>query len=421
MNAVAKLKIQYRKVDDLVPYARNAKVHGEKQVKQLAAAIEQFGFLVPVLVDGKAGIIAGHGRVLAAKSLELKEVPTIEVAHLTAEQKRAFILADNRLAESSEWDREKLAFELSFLNERGFNLSLTGFKESEISNYLAERAPAAEGENVTPEVEAVPVSVPGDVWQLGPHRLVCGDSTDPAVVELALAGGDAFLMVTDPPYGVKYDPAWRSAPAAAKALKHPRKGSVGRVKNDDVVDWAGALGLFKGDVAYVFQGDEQIVPCGRALDDMKFERRCLIVWNKPVMVVGRGNYHHKHESAWYAVRKGKPARWRGGRKQSTVWDIDSPRANGNADDGKTEHSTQKPVEAMRRPILNHTVKGDRVYDPFLGSGTTLMAAETTGRICIGIEIEPRYCDLIVRRWQAFTKKQALHAQTKEKFDDRTKP
>lgn len=235
----------------------------------------------------------------------------------------------------------------------------------------------------------------GDVWILGPHRLVCGDATDPADVAAALNGTVPHLMVTDPPYGVSYDPAWR-------AEKLPKGGAraLGVVANDDCADWRAAWMLFPGDVAYVWHGSLNGSVVQDSLRAAGFLARSQIIWDKGRLIISRGHYHWRHEPCWYAVRKGRTARWAGDRRQMTVWLIPHRRS-------ETGHGTQKPLEAMRRPILNHTVPGDRVYDPFVGSGTTIMAAEDTGRICHAIELDPAYVDVAVKRWEAMTGKEAI--------------
>ena len=378
------------RVAELVPYARNARTHSEAQVAQIAASIREFGFTNPVLVDGERGVIAGHGRLLAARKLGLAEVPTIELAHLTEAQKRAYVLADNRLALSAGWDDDLLRIELGDLRAEGFDLALTGFDPDEIGAFLAD-APGAglTDPDAVPEVPAEPVSRPGDAWALGRHRLVCGDSTDPQAVERALAGVRPHLMVTDPPYGVGYDPAWRNAaPGGGKTAR------TGKVLNDHRADWREAWALFPGDVAYVWHGALHAATVAASLEACGFGVRAQIVWAKERLVLGRGHYHWQHEPCWYAVR-GR-GHWAGDRKQTALWQIAS-----RAQDAETTHGTQKPVECMARPIRNNSAPGQAVYEPFSGSGTTLIAAEMEGRACHAVELSPAYVDVAVLRWQAF--------------------
>ncbi len=382
-------------VAELVPYARNARTHSEAQVAQIAASIREFGFTNPVLVDGERGVIAGHGRLLAARKLGLAEVPTIELAHLSEAQKRAYVLADNRLALSAGWDEDLLRIELGDLRAEGFDLALTGFGEDEIGAFLLEPSAGLTDPDAVPEIPAEPVSRAGDAWVLGRHRLVCGDSTDADVVAKALSGVRPHLMVTDPPYGVGYDPAWRNA-----ALAGGKTARTGKVLNDHRADWREAWALFPGDVAYVWHGALHAATVAGSLEACGFGIRAQIVWAKERLVLGRGHYHWQHEPCWYAVRG--QGHWAGDRKQTTLWQIAS-----RAQDAETVHGTQKPVECMARPIRNNSAPGQAVYEPFSGSGTTLIAAEMAGRACHAVELSPAYVDVAVLRWQAFTGGQAV--------------
>lgn len=386
-------EIVHRSVADLIPYARNARTHSERQVALIAGSIREFGFNNPVLVDGGSGIIAGHGRVLAARQLGLTTVPVIELAHLSAAAKRAYILADNRLAEAAGWDRDLLALEVADLSELGIDLGGLGFEGLELDALLNPDAPDPKEED-TPAPPADPVSRHGDLWLLGPHRLICGSSTDEAVVARVLNGVHPHLMVTDPPYGVAYDPAWRNAALAAKTKR------TGKVMNDDRADWREAWDLFPGDVAYVWHGALHAGTVATSLTASGFEIRAQIVWAKDRLVLSRGHYHWQHEPAWYCVR-GK-GHWSGDRTQSTLWQIPN-----RDQDAATVHGTQKPVECMRRPMLNNSAPGQAVYEPFCGSGTALIAAETTGRTCFAVELDPSYVDVAVLRWQAFTGETAM--------------
>ncbi|MGE4048656.1 MAG: site-specific DNA-methyltransferase [Acetobacteraceae bacterium] len=382
------------RVQDLIPYARNARTHSDAQVAQIAASIREFGFTNPVLVDGERGVIAGHGRLLAARKLGMTEVPVIELAHLTPAQKRAYILADNRLALSAGWDADLLRIEFADLQLEGFDLALTGFEPDEIAGFLAEPTEGLTDPDDVPDVPTNPVSRPGDVWLLGAHRLVCGDCTDAAVVEQALAGVKPHLMVTDPPYGVEYDPAWRNRAGISTTRR------TGTVANDHRADWREAWALFPGDVAYVWHGALHAVTVADSLAAFGFEVRAQIIWAKDRLVMSRGHYHWRHEPCWYAVRGN--GHWHGDRKQTTLWEIAS-----KGQDAETVHGTQKPVECMRRPIENNSSPGQAVYEPFCGSGTTIIAAEMTGRACHAIELSPAYVDVAVQRWQAFTGREAV--------------
>jgi DNA modification methylase len=404
------LALDYRPVECLIPYARNARTHSDAQVALIAGSIREFGFTNPVLVDGANGIIAGHGRVLAARQLGLATVPVIELGHLSEAQRRAYILADNRLAEQAGWDREMLALELGDLQLDRFDLGLTGFDDDELDRLLAELGTemgAREGEDEVPDVPETPVSRPGDLWLLGRHRLLCGDATVPTDVERVLGGVTPHLMISDPPYGVAYDPAWRNKVGVASTWR------IGKVLNDDRADWREAWALFPGDVAYVWHGALHAAIVAASLEASGFAIRSQIVWAKERLVLSRGDYHWQHEPCWYAVRKTGKGHWAGDRRQTTLWSISS-----RDQDATTVHGTQKPVECMRRPILNNSSQGQAVYEPFSGSGTTLIAAETTGRICLGIELNPAYVDVAVERWQRFTGKIAMLEETGETFASR---
>lgn len=394
MTKSSKLKVVYRKPSDLMAYPNNARTHSEDQIELVADSIKRFGFTNPVLLNGKSGILAGHGRVEAAILLGLVEVPTIDLGHLSKTDQRAYVLADNKLAEQAGWDRGLLKLELGELKGAGFELTALGFQLHELDNLLG----PDEASDEVPDVPPVPVSRPGDLWCLGAHRLYCGDSSDPDGVSRALGVAQPVLMVTDPPYGVNYDPDWRNQ-ADRKDGKKIGARAIGKVKNDNVADWRTAWALFPGDVAYVwYVGIKESVVAG-SLEACGFQNRCQIIWVKDNIVIGRGNYHPKHECLLYAVRN--KAHWTGGRKQNTVWEIKKNMKS------ETGHSTQKPVEAMRRPMVNNSSEGDFVYDPFMGSGTSLIAAELIGRRSIGIEIDPAYVDVAVLRWQQHTGEEAI--------------
>ncbi len=272
-------------------YARNARTHSEAQVALIAGSIREYGFTNPVLVDGANGIIAGHGRVIAARKLGLAQVPVIELAHLTEVQKRAYILADNRLAEQAGWDKALLALELGDLRDMAVDLESLGFEAGEL-DALLRSAEADEREHDIPPVPVVPVSRPGDLWRLGPHRLICGDATDAATVAKVLNGVRPHLMVTDPPFGVNYDPAWRNEVGAAKTKR------VGKVLNDHRADWREAWALFPGDVAYVWHGALHATTVAESLTACGFAIRSQIIWAKERLVLSRGDYHWQHEPCW---------------------------------------------------------------------------------------------------------------------------
>lgn len=380
-----------RPVAELVPYARNARTHSPEQVAQIAASIREWGWTTPVLVDEGGTLIAGHGRVMAARQLGIAEIPVMVATGWTDAQKRAYVLADNKLALNAGWDTELLKVELGELQAEGFDLELTGFSGDEIGKLMAETTEGLTDPDEVPEAPAEPVAVPGDVWLLGKHRIVCGDSTDALAVEKALNGVKPHLMVTDPPYGVEYDPEWRE-----RAGLNGPQAAKGKVLNDDKADWREAWALFPGDVAYVWHAGLFAGVVGDSLAASGFILRSQIIWAKSVMVMSRGDYHWQHEPCWYAVRKGKKGHYDGGRKQTTLWQIEKPRKS------ETGHGTQKPVECMKRPIENNSSPGQAVYEPFSGSGTTIIAAEMTGRACHAVELNPAYVDVAIKRWQDFT-------------------
>ncbi|WP_309082849.1 DNA methyltransferase [Chelativorans sp.] len=387
------LKVTYRPVDVLIPYARNARTHSDAQVAQIAASIREFGWTNPILVDGENGVIAGHGRLLAARKLGQSQVPVIELDGLSEAQKRAYILADNKLALTAGWDQELLALEFTDLDSLGVDLSLTGFADEEIASLLSTGTQGLTDPDDVPAVPEQPVTQPGDLWLLGDHRLLCGDSTRKEDVDRVLNGVKPHLLTSDPPYGVSYDPTWRE--------RFSKNGDIarGKVLNDDRADWREAWLLFPGDVAYVWHGALHAGTVAESLEASGFVIRSQIIWDKTRLVIGRGDYHWQHEPAWYAVRKGRKGHWSGDRRQTTIWQIPHRK-------NETGHATEKPVECMKRPIENNSSPGQAVYDPFCGSGTTIIAAEMTARCCQAVELNPAHVDVAVMRWEAFTGEKA---------------
>jgi DNA modification methylase len=390
-----RIKLEHWPLARLTPSARNARTHSDAQIAEIAGSIRAFGFTNPILVGEDGDVVAGHGRLAAARALGLPEVPVIALRGLTEVQRRQLMLADNRIALSAGWDSEMLRLELNDLAALGADLSSLGFSKQELAAAMAAGGTAGlTDEDEIPVLAEIAVSRLGDVWRLGPHRLACGDSTDAATVGGLLGEDKPQLMVTDPPYGVEYDPAWREQ----RGLGHSARR--GKVRNDERADWAAAWALFPGNIAYVWHAALRSSTVAESLTKEGFAIRAQIIWAKERLVIGRGDYQWQHEPCWYGVRaKGN---WTGDRKQTTLWNISS-----RDQDADTPHSTQKPVECMRRPMLNNSSPGQSIYEPFLGSGTTLIAAETIGRVCLALELEPRYVDVAVRRWQAFTGKVAL--------------
>ena len=334
----------------------------------------------------RSRIVAGETRYKAAVLIGLTAAP---VGTIPARQARAYRVIDNRTSERTSWDTDLLPDALSGLSD----LDIFSFDDV---LPLAVTAGKTDPDDI-PETPKNPVSRVGDIWTLGKHRLMCGDATKPEHVERLLDGAEPDLMVTDPPYGVQYDSSWRY-----KAGISSKDGAFGKSANDDTSDWQDAYALFPGSIAYVWMSGLGLPVAASGLDACGFIRRSLIIWDKGHIVIGRGHYHWRHESCWYAVKKGAQANWQGDRKASTLWEIDNPRKS------ETGHSAQKPVECMQRAIHNH--RGD-VYDPFIGSGTTVIAGEQEGRSVYAIEIEPAYVDVTVKRWEDFTGRKATRVTT----------
>jgi DNA modification methylase len=364
-------------------------------VDQIAASMREWGWTNPILADEDGSILAGHGRLAAAQKLGFTDVPVMVARGWSDAKKRAYVIADNQLALKAGWDEEMLAAELTDLRDLAFDLDLIGFNEKELSRLLSP-GDAVDGEDDIPDLPEQPVSAAGDLWLLGNHRLLCGDATDANAVARLLGAVWPHLMVTDPPYGVEYDPAWRNEAGASQSRR------TGKVLNDDRADWREAWSLFRGEVAYVWHGALHAGTVAESLTASGFEIRSQIIWAKERLVLSRGHYHWQHEPCWYAVKSGGKGSWSGDRKQTTVWPISS-----KAQDAETVHGTQKPVECMRRPMLNNSSIGQAVYEPFMGSGTTLIAAETCQRACLGIELNPAYVDVAVQRWQHLTGEKAI--------------
>jgi DNA modification methylase len=367
--------------------------------------MREWGWTNPVLVDESGMIIAGHGRVAAARQLGWAEAPVMVATGWSEAQKRAYVIADNKLALNAGWNDELLRLELQDLANLGADLSLLGFSENELAQAMnGDVRQGLTDEDAAPPLPETPVSRLGDTWVLGAHRVHCGDATSAADVGLLLGRQRPLLMVTDPPYGVAYDPAWRHRLGVNVSKR------TGKVLNDDRADWREAWLLFSGDVAYVWHGALHATTVAESLVAAGFAIRSQIIWAKERLVIGRGDYHWQHEPCWYAVRK--KGHWAGDRKQTTLWQIAS-----RDQDAETVHGTQKPVECMRRPILNNSSPGQTVYEPFLGSGTTVIAAETVGRACLAMELNPAYVDVSLQRWQAFTGRKAELAGRSATFED----
>ncbi len=386
-------------VTSLIPYINNARTHSEQQIAQIAASIKEFGFLNPIITDGQHGILAGHGRLLAAIKLGLEMVPTIEASHLTEAQKKAFILADNKLAMNAGWDEKLLAIELQVLQEMAFDMDLIGFTSDELAALLCGEDPQ-EGltpDDEVPELGADPVTRLGDVWTLGQHRVMCGDATFLDAVETLVAGQLVDLLVTDPPYNVAYEGKTK----AALTIQNDAMGDDAFLQLlTDAFSNANCV-MKPGAVFYIWHSDSEGFNFRKAAKDAGWKIRQCLIWNKDSMILGRQDYHWKHEPCLYGWKDGASHLWAADRKQTTVLNFKKPLRNG-------VHPTMKPVELIQYQIENNTKGMDLVLDLFGGSGTTLIACEKTRRQARLMELDPKYCDVIIQRWQDFTGKQAVH-------------
>lgn len=398
-------------VGRLVAFERNARTHSEEQVAQIAASIQEFGFTNPILAGSDGEIIAGHGRLMAAKELGLSEVPVVVLDHLTPEQRRAYVIADNQLALNAGWDEELLRAELADLAGLGFDLSLVGFSEEELAELMPEveeLPPEDADDEAVPEPPADPVTKPGDVWLLGKHRLMCGDSTDVLAVEQLMAGAKADMVFTDPPYGVAYEGG------------HNDKKRQ-QIQND-ALEGEDLTSLFYGALIsavtvtadhaafYVWFASGKSVETFAAFAQLPLKLRAVIQWYKVRSGLGAfmSQYIPNCEPCIYAYKEGCSPQWFGPTDEKTVWELQKESRN-------DFHPTQKPVELPERAITNSSKKGQLVLDLFGGSGSTLIACEKTGRQARLMELDPRYCDVIVKRWQQFTGKTAVLEATGEPF------
>jgi DNA modification methylase len=396
-----------------VPYARNARIHSEEQVAQIAASIVEFGFTNPILAGSDGVIVAGHGRLAAAQKLGLESVPVVVLDHLTPTQRRALIIADNRIAENAGWDDAMLRIELQSLQEDGFNLDITGFDADALAEIMAGEETTVDGntdEDAIPELSETAISRPGDVWILGNHRLVCGDATQASSYEQLLAGQRVQMIWSDLPYNVNY----------ANSAKDKLRGKHRPILNDN---------LGEGFYDFVFDALSLMLPhCDGAvyiamssseLDTLQAAFRAaggkwstFIIWAKHTFTLGRADYQRQYEPILYGWPEGSSRHWCGDRDQGDVWNIKKPARN-------DLHPTMKPVELMERSIRNSSRPGDVVLDCFGGSGSTLIAAEKSGRRCFMMELDPKYCDVIVRRWQEFSGGKVISEDGQRIFDEVT--
>jgi DNA modification methylase len=387
-------------VERLIPYARNARTHSDEQVAQIAASIAEFGWTNPILAGSDGIIIAGHARLLAARKLGMTEVPVIVLDHLTETQRRALVLADNRLALNAGWDEEMLRVELESIRDDGFDLEVTGFSDDELEDLLRLPEEVIAGntdEDAAPEPPETAVTVPGDVWLLGGHRLLCGDATQIEAVEKVLAGGLADMVFTDPPYNVNY----------GATMKDKLRGRKRKIANDDLGEGfeqflrdacVNMLAVTKGAV-YICMSSSELHTLHKAFAAAGGHWSTFVIWAKNTFTMGRSDYQRQYEPILYGWKEGTDHYWCGARDQGDVWFVKKPVSN-------DLHPTMKPVELVERAIRNSSKSRDTVLDPFGGSGSTLIACEKAGRQARLIELEPKYCDVIVRRWQEFSGKEA---------------
>ncbi|TXH87615.1 MAG: site-specific DNA-methyltransferase [Rhodoferax sp.] len=397
--------------EKLVPYARNARTHSEEQVAQIAASIVEFGFTNPILAGSDGVIVAGHGRLAAAQKLGLDTVPVVVLDHLTPTQRRALIIADNRIAENAGWDDAMLRIELQSLQEDGFNLDITGFDTDALAEIMAGEETTVDGQtedDAVPEVPVTPISRPGDVWELGNHRLLCGDATDPASYDTLMTDAKADIVFTDPPYNVDY----------ANSAKDKMRGKDRPILNDNLGDGfydflLAALTPMLARCAgatYIAMSSSELDTLQQAFRAAGGKWSTFIIWAKNTFTLGRADYQRQYEPILYGWPEGQIRHWCGDRDQGDVWNIKKPQKN-------DLHPTMKPVELVERAIRNSSQPGDIVLDPFGGSGTTLIAAEKSSRIGWLIELDPKYVDVIVRRWQDWTGQEAYREADAVKFND----
>lgn len=378
-------EMQLISTEKLIPYVNNARTHSAEQINKLRSSLREFGFINPVIIDRDFNVIAGHGRIEAAKAEGISEVPCVFADYLTPAQKKAYILADNRMAMDAEWDEELLRVEIEALQAESFDVGLTGFDESEIADlFETDSEVKDDGFDVDAELEKPPVTKSGDLWLLGNHRLICGDSTREETYTLLMDGKKANLVVTDPPYNVNYE------------------GSAGKIKNDNMENgrfYQFLLDAFtcmekamENDASiYVFHADTEGLNFRKAFADAGFYLSGTCIWKKQSLVLGRSPYQWQHEPVLFGWKKKGRHQWYTGRKESTIWEFDKPKKNG-------DHPTMKPVPLVAYPIKNSGMSNCIVLDPFGGSGSTLIACEQTDRVCHTIELDEKFCDVIVKRY-----------------------
>ena len=374
-------------IDRLVPYINNARTHSPEQINKLRSSLREFGFINPVIIDRDYGVIAGHGRILAAKEEGITEVPCVFADYLTEAQKKAYIIADNRMAMDAGWDEELLRVEIEALQAEAFDVSLTGFDPNEIDDLFKENQKDGlhdDDFDIEAELKKPTFTKAGDVWTLGRHRLVCGDSTKKETYDTLMDGKKANLVLTDPPYNVNYE------------------GTTGKIKNDHMANdafyqflldaFTNMEAVMADDASiYVFHADTEGLNFRRAFSDAGFYLSGCCIWKKNSLVLGRSPYQWIHEPVLFGWKKSGKHAWYAGRKETTVWEYDKPKKN-------ADHPTMKPIALLAYPIMNSSMTNALVLDPFGGSGSTLIACEQSERTCYTVELDEKYCDVIVKRY-----------------------
>jgi len=403
------MQVSQTSLSELIPYINNSRTHSDQQVSQIAASIKEFGFNNPILIDGDNGIIAGHGRVLAARKLGMGKVPTIELSHLTESQRKAYIIADNKLALNADWDMEMLSLEMGGLNQDGFDLSLIGFNEDELANIFVETTEGLTDPDEVPEVPDEPVTKEGDVWLLGKHRLMCGDSTSIDAVDKLMDGQKADMVFTDPPYNVDYSGRGKNN---LGAIQNDAMGAEDFDKFCRGVFSTLHIAMKPLACIYVCHPDSQSAPkiSFETAFAEAFKKSSTIIWVKQSAGMGWQDYRAQHEPILYGWKEGSGKHYFcGDRSKTTVWDI-------SRDAQATyKHPTQKPVALPKEAVLNSSKGEDVVLDVFSGSGSTIIAGEMTGRSIYAMELSPQYCDVAVERWQNFTGERAELEGSGENF------
>lgn len=410
------MNIEFLSPNELIAYEFNNKIHPQIQIDRIANSISEFGFNQPIVIDEKNIILVGHGRWEAAKKLGIEKIPVLIKVDLTETQKKAYRILDNKLADDAEWKIESLELELKQLDEAGFKFEDFGLREFNFGQEIKkEKAKDAEDDNYNEEsigeIKQKNFIILGTLIELNQHRILCGDSTNKDDIQKLLNNQKPKLLVTDPPYGVNYDLDWREA-----TIERIGKDSKGKVLNDDRMDWTDCYKLYgeQGiEVVYCWHGAKFSKEFAEHLQIAGFEICYQIIWAKSHFVFGRGDYHWRHEPCWYAVKKSCNHNWQGARDQSTLWEIANNNPFGNKEmEEKFGHGTQKPVECMARPMRNNSAKGDIVIDAFLGSGTSIIAAEQLGRICYGMELSPEYCLMSMDRYLKYCKDKNISCEVK---------